>query len=190
MPGAREHDLFWALRGGGGAFGVVTALEFQLYPVAEVYAGTLFWPIEQAATVLNAWRPWAEMSPVDLTSCGRLLNMPPLPEVPEQLRGRSFVVIEVAYLGSAAEGARHLQSLRALGPEMDTVATIPAAELATLHMDPDRPVPGAGDGMLLDELPAAATTRSSEWPARAQARRSCPSKFTTCWDRNMRHATS
>jgi FAD/FMN-containing dehydrogenase len=153
-----EPDLFWALRGGGGAFGVVIALEFELYPIAEVYAGTLFWPIEQAETVLNAWRTWADESPIDLTSCGRLLNMPPLPEVPELLRGRSFVAIEVAYLGSDADGARHLHPLRALDPEIDTVTTIPAAQLTRLHMDPDGPVPGAGDGILLDELPAAAIT--------------------------------
>lgn len=151
-----EPDLFWALRGGGGAFGIVTALEFELYPVAEVFAGTMFWPIERAETVLNAWRAWADDVPVELTSCGRLLNMPPLPDVPEQLRGRSLVAIEIAYLGSAADGATHLEPLRALAPEIDTVATIPAAQLAYLHMDPDRPVPGVGDGMLLDELSAGA----------------------------------
>jgi FAD/FMN-containing dehydrogenase len=153
-----EPDLFWAIRGGGGGLGIVTALEFELYPVAEVCAGTLFWPIEQAETVLNAWRAWADTSPIDLTSCGRLLNMPPLPAVPEPLRGRSFVAIEVAYLGSADAAARHLHKLRTLGPEIDTVATIPAVQLARLHMDPDGPVPGAGDGMLFDELPAAAIT--------------------------------
>ena len=151
-----EPDLFWALRGGGGAFGVVTALEFELYPVAEVYAGTLFWPLEQAEQVLNVWRAWAETSPVEMTSLGRLLNMPPLPEIPEQLRGRSFVAIELAYLGRSDEGASHLQVLRALRPEMDMVATIPAVQLGRLHLDPDRPVPGLGDGMLLDELSPAA----------------------------------
>jgi FAD/FMN-containing dehydrogenase len=83
-----EPDLFWALRGGGGAFGIVTALEFELYPVAEVYAGTLFWPMEQAETVLEAWRVWVEKVPVELTSLGRLLNVPPIPEVPAHLRGR------------------------------------------------------------------------------------------------------
>jgi len=153
-----EPDLFWALRGGGGALGVVTALEFELYPVAEVYAGTLFWPIEQAETVLNAWRGWADTSPTDLTSCGRLINMPPLSSVPGPLRGRSFVVVEVAHLGSEADAARHLDPLRALRPEMDTVMTIPVAQLAGLHMDPDGPVPGAGNGILLDDLPPAAIT--------------------------------
>jgi FAD/FMN-containing dehydrogenase len=153
-----EPGLFWALRGGGGTFGVVTAIEFELYPVAEVYAGALFWPAEQAGTVLNAWRTWAGTSPADLTSCGRILSLPPLPSVPEPLRGRSFAVVEVAYLGSAADAASHLEPLRALEPEIDTVATIPAAQLGGLHMDPDGPVPGAGNGMLLDDLPPAAVT--------------------------------
>jgi FAD/FMN-containing dehydrogenase len=153
-----EPDLFWAVRGGGGAFGVVTAIEFELYPIAEVYAGALFWPAEQAETVLNAWRAWAGTSPADLTSCGRILNLPPLPSVPEPLRGRSFAVVEVAYLGSPADAAAHLEPLRALGPEIDTVATIPVAQLAGLHMDPDGPVPGAGNGLLLDDLPPAAIT--------------------------------
>jgi FAD/FMN-containing dehydrogenase len=153
-----EPDLFWALRGGGGTFGVVTAIEFELYPVAEVYAGALLWPAEQAERVLNAWRGWAGTSPADLTSCGRILSLPPLPSVPEPLRGRSFAVVEVAYLGSAADAVRHLEPLRALGPEIDTVATIPASKLAGLHMDPDGPVPGAGTGMLLDDLPPAAVS--------------------------------
>ena len=153
-----EPDLFWAVRGGGGAFGVVTALEFELFPVAEVYAGTLLWPIEQAETVLNTWRTWSGTSPADLTSCSRLLNLPPLPDIPEPLRGRSFVAIEVAYLSSEADAATHLRTLRELGPEINTVATIPAAQLARLHMDPEGPVPGSGHGMLLNDLPAAAIT--------------------------------
>ncbi|MEP7025141.1 MAG: FAD-binding oxidoreductase, partial [Actinomycetota bacterium] len=151
-----EPDLFWALRGGGGAFGIVTALEFELYPVAEVSAGILLWPMEQAEPVLNAWRSWAESSPAGLTSCGRLLNLPPIPDIPQPLRGRSFVAVEVADLRDSAEADRHLRPLRALRPEIDTVSVIPAAQLARLHMDPEGPVPGAGDGMLLDSLPPAA----------------------------------
>ena len=149
-----EPDLFWALRGGGGAFGVVTAIEFELFPVADVYAGTLFWPIERADTVLDAWREWSEAAPRDVTSLARLLNLPPLPEIPEPIRGRSFVAVEFAFLGDAADGAALLHQLRRLGPEIDTAGTIPAARLAALHMDPDHPVPGVGDGWLLDGFSA------------------------------------
>jgi FAD/FMN-containing dehydrogenase len=149
-------ELFWALRGGGGAFGLVTAIEFELYPVAKVYAGTLFWPATRAEAVLNAWRDWALASPVEVTSCARLLNLPPLPELPEPLRGRSFVAVELAHLGDPATAAAHLAALRALEPEMDTVTTIPTDHLGHLHMDPDRPVPGVGSGGLLAELPSGA----------------------------------
>jgi UDP-N-acetylenolpyruvoylglucosamine reductase len=147
-----EPDLFWAVRGGGGSFGIVTAVEFALYPVAEVYAGILFFPFERAAEVLNTWSEWVEDTPEEITSAGRLMQFPPIPDLPEHLRGRSFVMIEAAYLGNEADGAELLRPLRELGPEMDTFAMIPATELRFLHMDPPQPVPGAGDGMALAEL--------------------------------------
>jgi UDP-N-acetylenolpyruvoylglucosamine reductase len=147
-----EPDLFWAVRGGGGSFGIVTAIEFALYPVAEVYAGVLFFPFERAAEVLNAWSAWIEDTPEEITSAGRLMQFPPIPDIPEPMRGRSFVLVEAAYLGSEEEGAELLRPLRELGPELDTFATIPAPELRFLHMDPPQPVPAAGDGMALAEL--------------------------------------
>jgi FAD/FMN-containing dehydrogenase len=147
-----EPDLFWAVRGGGGSFGIVTAIEFALYPVAEVYAGVLFFPFERAAEVLNAWSAWVEDTPEEITSAGRLMQFPPIPDIPEPMRGRSFVLVEAAYLGSKEEGAELLRPLRELGPELDTFATIPASELRFLHMDPPQPVPAAGDGMALAEL--------------------------------------
>ena len=151
-----EPDLFWALRGGGGSFGVVTALELELFPVRELYGGVLFWPQERAAEVLEAWREWATGVPEEMTSLGRLLNMPPLEEIPEPLRARSFVVVEAAWLGDEASGTEQLAALRELGPEMDTFTMMPPTGLPALHMDPPEPVPGAGDGMLLDDFPADA----------------------------------
>jgi FAD/FMN-containing dehydrogenase len=151
-----EPDLFWALRGGGGAFGLVTALEFELYPIPDVYAGVLFFPAERGPEVLRAWRRWIEDVPDGLTSVGRLLNFPPLPELPEHLRGRSFVVVESVYLGDEEQGVELLRPIRELGPEMDTVATIPVEQLSKVHMDPEDPVPGAGDGMLLSDFPEEA----------------------------------
>jgi FAD binding domain/Berberine and berberine like len=147
-----EPDLFWAVRGGGGSFGIVTAIEFALYPVAEVYAGILFFPFERSAEILNAWREWVEDTPRELTSAGRLLQFPPIPDIPEPLRGQSFVVVEAAYIGSEADGAALLQPLRELGPALDTFAMIPSEDLRHLHMDPPQPVPGVGDGMSLADL--------------------------------------
>ncbi len=154
----REHepDLFWALRGGGGSFGIVTALEFALYPVRELYAGVLFWPLERAAEVLHAWLAWTTDIPDTATSVGRLLNMPPIPEIPPELRGRSFVVVEAACLTPAREGAELMQPLRALRPEIDTFAMLPPAGLGALHMDPIDPVPAFVDGYLLADLSPAA----------------------------------
>ena len=151
-----EPELFWALRGGGGSFGVLTALELELFPVRELYGGVLFWPQERAAEVLEAWHEWTAAVPDEMTSIGRLLNVPPLEEIPEPVRGRSFVMVEAAWIGDEARGSEQLAPLRELGPEMDTFAMIPPTGLGALHMDPPEPVPGAGDGMLLDDLPAAA----------------------------------
>ncbi|MCW3033614.1 MAG: FAD-binding oxidoreductase [Solirubrobacterales bacterium] len=144
-------DLFWALRGGGGSFGVVTAIEIELFPITHVFAGAMFWPQERAGEVLQAWREWTEWPlPDEIMSVARILNVPPLPEIPEPLRGRKFVVIEAIYLGEEEDGIDLIRPLRALCPAMDTFAMIPVQELSHLHMDPEHPVAGKGDGMLID----------------------------------------
>ena len=79
-----------------------------------------------------------------------------LPDIPEPLRGQSFAVVEAIYQGDEADGARLIAPLRELGPQIDTFATIPAVALSHLHMDPEHPVPGKGDGMLLADAPDAA----------------------------------
>jgi UDP-N-acetylenolpyruvoylglucosamine reductase len=151
-------DLFWALRGGGGNFGVVTAMEFELFPITHVYAGAMFFPQDRAREVLHTWRELTQRAdlPDEFTSVGRILNVPPLPEIPEFLRGRSFVVVEGIYIGEEADGAELVASLRDLGPEIDTFGVVPVEALIHLHMDPPGPVPGKGDGMLLTEAPADA----------------------------------
>ena len=151
-----EPDLFWALRGGGGNFGAVTALELALVPVAEIYAGCLFWPIERAREILNAWRVWIETVPLECHSIGRMLQLPDVPFLPEHLRGRSFVLVEPAFIGSESDGSALVEPLRALGPEFDTVAMMPTSELSLVNMDPDFPLPYAGDGILLDDFTPAA----------------------------------
>jgi FAD binding domain len=152
-----EPDLFWALRGGGGSFGVVTALEFRLFPLTHAYAGVLWYPIERGSEVLHTWGELTRGGPPDeLTTVGRFLNLPPIPQIPEQVRGKSFVIVEAYHLGDPAEADRLLAPLRALGPVNDTIATVPVPVLSHLHMDPEEPVPGAGDGLMIDRLPSAA----------------------------------
>jgi FAD/FMN-containing dehydrogenase len=150
-----DPDLFWALRGGGGNFGVVTALEFSLLPLHDVYAGALFFPYERAGEVLEAWRRWSATVPDEVTSVGRMLQFPPMPEIPEMLRGRSFAVVEACCIGSAEQFEELLAPLRELGPEMDTFAVLAPADLLGLHMDPPGPVPGFGDHQMLADLDAA-----------------------------------
>jgi hypothetical protein len=165
-----EADLFWALRGGGGSFGIVTAMEFRLFPVTEVHAGVLFFPVERAEEVLQAWRCWLPSLPNEVTSVGRILRFPPLPDLPPHLSGKSYVVVEAVFQLPAAEADALLTPLRALGPNLDTVCPTPVAALSALHMDPDGPVPAWGDGMLLDELPEHAVSefvRSAEGAGRA-----------------------
>ncbi len=150
-----EADLFWALRGGGGSFGVVTALELSLVEIAELYAGSLMWPAEQGSELFHAYREWAARAPVELSSGFRFLTLPPIPEVPEPLRGRPLVDVTGAYEGDPAEGAALLDELRSVAePFMDTFATIPAAGLCRIYGDPEQPTPGMTNQTTLRELTA------------------------------------
>jgi hypothetical protein len=159
-----EPDLFWALRGGGGSFGIVTAIELELFPITHAYAGVLFYPIDRGDEVLHAWRELTHSQhlPDELTTIGRFLRLPPIPEVPEPLRGQSFVIVEAYHIGDPAQADELLAPLRALGPLNDTIQTVPMPALSHLHMDPDQAVPAAGDGIMLAELPAQAIDRFVE----------------------------
>jgi FAD/FMN-containing dehydrogenase len=154
----RDHDpdLFWALRGGGGSFGVVTAFRLRLHRLTTVVAGTLFFPMQRAGEILHTWRRWVRSVPERTMSCGRLLQLPPLPELPPPLSGQALVAVEVAHQGALDELAESITPIRNLGPTLDTIAEIPTAGLSALHMDPPGPTPCRGNGMVLAELPPAA----------------------------------
>jgi hypothetical protein len=112
--------------------------------------------------VLHAWRELVPSLPDEMTTVGRILQVPPLPEIPEPFRGRQLAVVEAIYLGDEADGAELLRPLTDLGPEISTLATIPAAGLQMLHMDPPEPAPGASDYAMLDDLTAEAVDRLVE----------------------------
>ncbi len=152
----QNTDLYWAARGGGGGLGVIVAVEIQLYAVDEVVAGMLVWPWEQAADVFSRYVEWAEDAPEEVSTSARILQIPPLPEIPEAFRGRQLVVIDGAVLGSETDAAELLAPLRALEPELDTFGSVPLAALTRIHMDPEPPTPGLGDGLLVDALDAEA----------------------------------
>ncbi|OAA27874.1 FAD/FMN-dependent dehydrogenase [Frankia sp. EI5c] len=151
-----EPDLFWALRGGGGNFGVVTALEFDLYPISTVYAGLLAWDWRHSERVLARWAEWAATAPDAVTTSLRILQVPPIPEMPEPVRGRQLIIIDGAVLAENAEAERILAPLRELAPEIDTFTRLPASALIRLHMDPEAPTPVVSLGRTLTELPPAA----------------------------------
>jgi FAD/FMN-containing dehydrogenase len=157
-----EPELFWALRGGGGNVGAVTALEFELVPLMELYAGALVWPIDRAQEVLATWRRWIDTVPATCQSLGRMLQLPDAPFLPDHLRGRSFALVEAAYIGSDADGVDLLRPLRALGPEFDTFTMMPPRDLTLVNMDPEEPLPYDGDGILLDAVTEEAIDRLVE----------------------------
>jgi FAD/FMN-containing dehydrogenase len=151
-----ETDLFLAIRGGGGNFGVVTALEFELFAVPEIYAGALFYPYERASEVMHAWHEFVSADlPDEITTVGRVVQIPPLPEIPEIIRGKSFTILQAAYLGTEADGAELIRPLVELGPEMNTFAMVPPSALGYLAMDPDAPMPYAGSSRMIGDVSAA-----------------------------------
>ena len=153
----RHHqELFWAVRGGGGSFGVVTALELRLFPIADVYAGMMIWDIEHAEKVVRHWASWSRTAPEEVTTALRVMRFPPMPELPDFLRGRELIVVDGVVLGNDHQGEAQVAGLRALEPEMDTFGRVPAAALTRLHMDPEGPTPSVGGSTCLDELTDAA----------------------------------
>ncbi|HEY8809735.1 MAG TPA: FAD-binding oxidoreductase [Solirubrobacterales bacterium] len=148
-----DADLFWALRGGGGGYAVITALHLSLLPIDEIYAGALVFPAEVGADAVRTYRDWAAGIPDEVTSVVRFITPPPIPDVPEPIRGRPLLTIDAACIGGQAEGEATIAPLREIGETiMDTFAWMPAARLCRIHMDPENPVPGIGEGRTIREL--------------------------------------
>jgi hypothetical protein len=106
-----NSDLFWALRGGGANFGVVTSLEFRLYPVARVYAGTTFFAVDSAAQTLARYQDWAASAPDELSTAVVLRRLPDMPDVPEPVRGMPVLAVKAMYIGGAEDAQRLLRPL-------------------------------------------------------------------------------
>ncbi|MFF0309184.1 FAD-binding oxidoreductase [Streptosporangium sp. NPDC004379] len=148
-----DAELFWALRGGGGDFALVTAIEFDLHPAPALYGGRVMWPAERAPEVLAAFREITGDAPEELTVWFQLLNLPPLPELPEFLRGRSVVTVDTTFLGEAGEAQALLRRLDKIdGSIMDGRGTLPVAELGGVCAEPTAPSPTLSRGELLTAL--------------------------------------
>lgn len=134
------RDLFWALRGGTGNFGVVTSMEIGLFPVPRIYGGGIYFPGSASAAVFTAYRRWVRTLPDEMGSSIALTRFPYAPAVPQPLRGRFVVHVRVAFAGSAADGERLVAPLRRAGvPILDTVADLPYVASGAVHNDPTEP---------------------------------------------------
>ncbi|MGJ5895303.1 FAD-binding oxidoreductase [Streptomyces sp. V2] len=133
-------DLFWAVRGGGGNFGVVTGLEFALFPVDRFFGGGLYFDAPYIPAVLKTYREWTETVPDAMCSSIGLIPMPDVPGVPPPLRGRHLAHVRIAHLGSVESGEHLVAPLRALGPRLvDTLGEMPFTASGTIHNEPKQP---------------------------------------------------
>jgi hypothetical protein len=155
-----DPELFWALRGGGGGFGVVTAVEIELFPMAKVITGATYWPAVHAGRLMRAWMRWTMDAPREMTTSLRVMNLPKVPEVPDILsRGTVLCVDGSAAVPSGDPSAARqyvedlLAPLRSLAePLLDTWHLAAPPAVAQTHMDPTEPFPIYGDHMLLGEI--------------------------------------
>ena len=148
-----EPELFWALRGGGGRFAIVTGLELEAHAAGEVSGGMVAWPAEHAGEVLEQFRRWTSEAPESLGAVFRYLALPDLEAVPAPVRGRRVVAVIAAHLGVEADGRRLMRPLRAsAGRLLDTFGPIGPADLVRIAGDPEAPSPARGDGFMVDRL--------------------------------------
>lgn len=160
VDGSSDAELLWALRGGGGGFGVVTAVELTLFPAVDVVTGAAFWPAVHAYRLLREWRRWTDDAPWEVATSVRILNLPDLPEIPRELRAGPVLCLAGVVLaaeegvdGALRQAEELLAPMRSIAePIIDTWRrTEPTAVLDT-HMDPTEPVAILGDHMLLGDL--------------------------------------
>jgi hypothetical protein len=151
-------ELFWALKGGGaGTFGVVTSMEIDLYPVDNVYAGNLLYPVEMAAEVVARWRDWVAGMDDRLTSSVCIMNFPPLDIVPEPVRGQSFVIVRGCWSGDLLDGEALINGWRSWRtPALDLFGPMPFSMADTISNDPVDPLPGMITTEWFDSIPAEA----------------------------------
>lgn len=155
---AVDHsDLWWALRGGGGGFALVSRLEVRLARLPALCGGQIVWPLEAAPEVLSAWRAWTDGLPPEMSSMFVVAQLPPFPEVPEPLRGRRVTVVIACHAGPASEAEGLLRPLiRAAAPLFSSCRPLAPADLATLNGAPATAIPVRLHSELLDDLPDAA----------------------------------
>lgn len=152
-----EPELLFGVKGGHGNYGVVTALDLALVPLRRVYGGGRFYPAERAHEVLRFFRDWTSDLPPEATAAFTLLRVPPDPDLPEVLRGRSVVAIRACALADEITGRELLGPLAALGEGIfDAFAAMPFSESGAINLDPTRPMPVTSHCELFAKLPNSA----------------------------------
>src|SRR5881392_136774 len=131
---ATNHaDLFWAVRGGGGNFGVVTSFLYQLHPISTVYGGPIFWPMEQATDLLKFWRNFISNAPEEINGWFGFVTVPPAPPFPEQYHLKKMCVIVWCYTGALDQADATFKPIRAFGPPaVDFAGPIPWPALQSM----------------------------------------------------------
>ncbi|MET4782998.1 FAD-binding oxidoreductase [Glaciihabitans sp. UYNi722] len=148
-----NSDLFWALRGGKGGFGVVTEMQFELVPLTALYAGSIFFDTPHIETVLRSWIDWSASADATVTTSFAIMRLPDFDAIPQPLRGRTVLNLRFAYPGGETEGKRLATPLRELAPAIiDTIGVLPASQVGTIHNDLTEPGPGWVTGGLLNDL--------------------------------------
>jgi len=158
-----DHDpsLFWAIRGGGGGFGVVTSVEIELFDAAGVWTGADWWPVSDAGRLLSAWTGWARTASRDITTSFRILRLPPLPGIPEPLTHDPVVCLDGVALATtpadvpavSAKVDDLLSRMRGVAtPMLSTWRAATTLDVPLTHMDPPDPVPSVSDHIVLGDL--------------------------------------
>jgi FAD/FMN-containing dehydrogenase len=151
-----DPELYWALLGCKGNFGIVVAMEFAVFPVTRFYGGGLWFRGEDAAEVLAVWRAWLETVDEDTTSSAAVQRLPDDPALPGVLRGAFVLHVRIGHLGPAARGERLVAPLRRVAVRLlDTVDERPFDQVGEIHRDPVRSAPVSETSMGLREFSAA-----------------------------------
>ena len=149
----QNPDLFWAMRGGGGGFAIVTAMEIRLFPVKNVFGGALIYPGELSKEVFQRYSDWIKKTPIELTTSVRISNFPPVEMVPEFMRGKSFAMVCGCYCGPVLEGPALIKEWLDWGAHIDnSFRVMPFSEVASISNDPVDPLPAYHNGAWMKTL--------------------------------------
>lgn len=148
-----DPELFWAIRGGGGDFGIVTALEIDLLPTPQIYGGRLVFPIAQAKAMLNAFVAATRTAPDELSIWAWLMNYPDFPDLPAEIRGQWMAMLDVVYLGSKEEAEALLAPIKqAATPIVDGLGYVALNQIDKIANEPEDPMPGLMRSTLLNDF--------------------------------------